>query len=951
MKDWKLAQADRESGPGRLQVQWAILSGSDSGFLNESAMHTWLEDFAKLFVPEVAAAGAAEADSGKQTAKQSVRYVTFEQFHEAVRRVGFGLPRSLSRTLWCLAFSPTAVNPSSDAEVLFTDIDKDVSKLRVADAGVQWEIKCHDSDTAETNAVETIQIDHARTAEGNEAYSVTGPYGRCVIMDPADIGAQVSLLRSISQLCEGRVKLTGDALEDLQPVPPQLVQVREVVDLAARNRGGSTAFGREYCTESGFHSFLRRLGIDVPDRNVRAIWSDLIKSNFVFSKRVPTAAFKKLPKEERRSVKIEDDKYFTTVVRESTIGRDPLDETKGNLIRFSGVGGLVDQLPRVLSRGLWDAVVQLLIRDTLQMSISESELRNAVLELGLNRYGLFKPDLTPALLQRLACGGATFSMMQMLISRMGLQVSDQVLRRAYNMLDVNQDNSLNESEFLGGFRLLFRELIPQVVLMKTGLTIEQIVPILVHVVCILILVFCFLTFAFQSFVGTGDSVSSAMQSMLAAGAAFGAKMSAARDKEKARQQGVSMVQEMMNMSKEDEANASTSKGQGESSQGGGGAAAVQDAPVPIVRSFKYSGLPKVAKGSKDVQLVAEPKSETSGEQPKYTLHPRLGGKGGVEIDAARLRFSIVPALPRGLKLTRDGEITGTPLRGAPLQTYVVSCKGGQKTVTTRLSFSVRPSADAPALIYFKDVYTGLRCRETPVCLSGHVMEDAEQPTICDGCSKDLKSAEERKYVTCRDCCYDLCQQCASVRKSTSFGLLVPYDPNTTFVAAVAEVFGYDEDTTKEPLSVGNLRFKLSTLPSRRRAAAGKKGATADEVLMVDATGKLSGKVLPELLKGGGALKGKRQLVVRVKHKKGAGSARVPVKFVARPAGAIPADPIDEGIPTRPHSSGGQASPGRPSNNNASVPGRGSPPPAPGRGSPSGAGAPAGGARFGIPWGR
>ena len=70
--------------------------------------------------------------------------------------------------------------------------------------------------------------------------------------------------------------------------------------------------------------------------------------------------------------------------------------------------------------------------------------------------------------------------------------------------------------------ILINDMIPQLVLDKTGLTIPQIIPRILGAVVVLLVIFAFIMMAMQAFVGMGGA-GSVIQSVLAAGSAGGVK--------------------------------------------------------------------------------------------------------------------------------------------------------------------------------------------------------------------------------------------------------------------------------------------------------------------------------------------------------------------------------------------------------------------------------------------
>merc|ERR1719160_2148321 len=87
------------------------------------------------------------------------------------------------------------------------------------------------------------------------------------------------------------------------------------------------------------------------------------------------------------------------------------------------------------------------------------------------------------------------------------------------MIDVDQSGLIDLDKFIGGLNVIMLELIPKMILTKIGLSIENIVKILVGAVVVLLTVFAFILLAMAAFTPPG-AAASAIQSSLGAGSAM-----------------------------------------------------------------------------------------------------------------------------------------------------------------------------------------------------------------------------------------------------------------------------------------------------------------------------------------------------------------------------------------------------------------------------------------------
>jgi len=136
-------------------------------------------------------------------------------------------------------------------------------------------------------------------------------------------------------------------------------------------------------------------------------------------------------------------------------------------------------------------------------------------------------------------------------------------------MDMDQNQTLSVDEFLSGMDILINDMIPQLVLDKTGLTIPQIIPRIMGAVVVLLVIFAFIMMAMQAFTGLGGA-SSVIQSVLAAASAGGVKSeSGPPNIEKLKRTITELVYSVMDIDKKKVKESEKKKAEGKGGGGGG----------------------------------------------------------------------------------------------------------------------------------------------------------------------------------------------------------------------------------------------------------------------------------------------------------------------------------------------------------------------------------------------
>jgi len=260
---------------------------------------------------------------------------------------------------------------------------------------------------------------------------------------------------------------------------------------------------------------------------------------------------------------------------------------------------------------------------------------------------------------------------------MGLTIDEDVLRQSFDLMDKNNDNCLSASEFISGFKVMVQGFLPEIVLQQTGMTMSQILPKLAQLIMTLALIFTFLAFAFAAFTGAGDSASSVIQSLIAAGAALSVKASSSKDLSGIKQAVMEQLHSVMGMEHGEGKQAKQKMADQPGKQ-------TEEASDQVkLRRIQYplAGNKSVKERAADDGLLAGCNYKWIEVNELVTIHavttPTISLKG--------FEWRVSPPLPTGLKVDdSSGAITGTPTKLTPLKTYTVS----SGSVKTKLSFAV-----------------------------------------------------------------------------------------------------------------------------------------------------------------------------------------------------------------------------------------------------------------------
>eukprot|EP00746_Dinoflagellata_sp_MGD_P123599 gnl/MRDRNA2_/MRDRNA2_58218_c0_seq1.p1 gnl/MRDRNA2_/MRDRNA2_58218_c0~~gnl/MRDRNA2_/MRDRNA2_58218_c0_seq1.p1 ORF type:complete len:1387 (+),score=342.51 gnl/MRDRNA2_/MRDRNA2_58218_c0_seq1:285-4163(+) len=186
------------------------------------------------------------------------------------------------------------------------------------------------------------------------------------------------------------------------------------------------------------------------------------------------------------------------------------------------VADIKEAVPEYLKQGLWFEALQQLCQDVLGLPYGADVLKEVFEVVDTNQSGFLEPHEFYAMVVKIFKMGMPFTIFQKLVNDIGLRINPKWLQKTFQTMDLDQNQTLSVDEFLSGMDILINDMIPQLVLDKTGLTIPQIIPRILGAVFMLLVIFAFIMMAMQAFTGLGGA-SSVIQSVLAAGSAGGVK--------------------------------------------------------------------------------------------------------------------------------------------------------------------------------------------------------------------------------------------------------------------------------------------------------------------------------------------------------------------------------------------------------------------------------------------
>eukprot|EP01053_Blabericola_migrator_P003818 Blabericola_migrator_1__3817@NODE_214_length_11335_cov_18_891374_g182_i0_p1_GENE_NODE_214_length_11335_cov_18_891374_g182_i0NODE_214_length_11335_cov_18_891374_g182_i0_p1_ORF_typecomplete_len1706_score386_81EFhand_7/PF13499_6/25EFhand_7/PF13499_6/0_055EFhand_7/PF13499_6/0_02EFhand_8/PF13833_6/8_5e02EFhand_8/PF13833_6/0_0031SPARC_Ca_bdg/PF10591_9/6e03SPARC_Ca_bdg/PF10591_9/1_8e04SPARC_Ca_bdg/PF10591_9/0_17EFhand_1/PF00036_32/0_12GGACT/PF06094_12/0_21EFhand_6/PF13405_6/2_9e02EFhand_6/PF13405_6/3_7 len=261
-----------------------------------------------------------------------------------------------------------------------------------------------------------------------------------------------------------------------------------------------------------FSYLLQECKITIKEKHLRSIWNALRKEPLEITSYVRTNTRSPC-------------RYW---IRVATAKND-MDPYNGYFVKTTRV---FQSLPKILLTGMWPEGMQSLVAFALQVQVSSEQLQDAArAAVGRkNRYGLIKPCDVAKIITALSVEGMSFAMLEEAVSKMRLTVPPGMVRHMFALMDVNHDKSLDLSELLRGFEVLFSNFIPPLIIEAVGVSTTDKLKMIFLVVGALVLSFIFMALAYSSFTaGNTSATGTAMQSILAVAGAYTMQSSAQQD--------------------------------------------------------------------------------------------------------------------------------------------------------------------------------------------------------------------------------------------------------------------------------------------------------------------------------------------------------------------------------------------------------------------------------------
>jgi len=744
----------RDGSVGLLQQQWKELSGASNGLMSESGLHQWTAELAGLIEVDL---GGREGGIANDMSAGICRHLFVEHFHYVMQGVGFGVPREISDLLWSVAFT------SQRDRFLITvkgvvDKDPDGQSLEhyvtMTFVPSEHEQTVLDELFKTGRTVRLIELPMQFGLPRDSAFSKSGLYYAKMLEDKPG-----NLKLYSAPACRNEDELVNFVQPDQADFhltlvnefcPAQTIREADLLHLVCGSATSSgdapkrMVFGKEYCTHQGFERFLSHFKIDVSAKGRQAIWDDLVKAPLVYK----SGATKSGPGKALRS----------------TAGMDPDDLTVGNLVRFGELDdpySLMGQLGQILSGGLWSDALIKMARDYLRVQVTDIEVADMLSDVKQTKYGLYPLHCVPILLKRCSARGVSFLMMKQMVVSMRMDITDATLHDAFDLLDKDNNDCLTQMEFISGFAVLIKTILPDLVLSATKMTLPQIIPRLVSSLTTIIFVFLFLIFAFNAFTAQRGGLSSLIESLVTAFVALGANVSTSTDLAVLKKAVVNQIRDIMGMEMQSEQDDEAPPPEHSAQES-------LRPPSKKLRSVRY-----------DLSIACETKGSGvfSGEVSDDKLPDHFVFKVGEQVSVAPIvvppgkypNMGIRAQLPKGLRISQTDpdkpfKLEGTPESACPLRSYKVYL--GE--VQTKISFAVVPNTTNPHRIKLS---TGPHLTIAPILLCGqqHMYRKLEKPVEPKRAVSCVRCGESQGpwEVSCCQLCLEedllLCPRCYLLR--------------------------------------------------------------------------------------------------------------------------------------------------------------------------------------------
>jgi len=175
----------------------------------------------------------------------------------------------------------------------------------------------------------------------------------------------------------------------------------------------------------------------------------------------------------------------------------------------------------VMTSGVMQSVL-ITAASLMEVITPDIELRFLHAQFDDNHNGFMPYEDLYELIDKVGRRGMPYQRFKTAVTWMGFKFEEEALYEIFAALDVNQDMTLDWSEFRGGMQYIVSEKLPEAILLKIGMSKIQVVKAVLGVVIIMATLFAFLLLALMSF-GGGRTIIASIQSSFASVITYGAK--------------------------------------------------------------------------------------------------------------------------------------------------------------------------------------------------------------------------------------------------------------------------------------------------------------------------------------------------------------------------------------------------------------------------------------------
>ncbi|KAH8740484.1 hypothetical protein FG386_000247, partial [Cryptosporidium ryanae] len=534
--DWTLLSGIRGI-PDDMVKDFRSIAMLRCGFIGRSQLHDYIRQHRKLYIAEAAARADAQQPAGRDCFEEMAREggggpadfnISFDIFDVALTTLGFSSHKLQSRVLWLLL----CLNASLDGTQLF------VSARLARDFVIMLYLRPrykHGGGAGGRGEAETAggAAGHDNVSGGVGTGQRLGSSYRSSMLDPSfqqckDLDAQdvecyggyftYEMLRRFLVLA--KISLPDNGVGAIREV--RLTRKKSLGDIF-RKRPVAATWSPDSLDGCGGE------GGGAAELNGEGVGGGLSRSSSGCGDSPGT-----------EGLRTEREPCYLRIFMDRT-GMDPME---GALVSIGTVRRLV---PKKLMTGLWPEAIKVLLNIGLHLEKSDLSIMEATsrcLEYS-NRYGLIRPGDAVSILAALSKEGLSFDLLCELLNNMRIQLPVRDVKRMFDLMDLNQDKSLDLQELLDGFEVLFGLFLPKLVHVHVGLSYERQSIIIVAVSTALLLFCAFVGIAIKTFEGMRNELSTAVQSVLAIVGAVGLQTGASKDSSEIEERMKERIEDIM----------------------------------------------------------------------------------------------------------------------------------------------------------------------------------------------------------------------------------------------------------------------------------------------------------------------------------------------------------------------------------------------------------------------